>query len=301
MIMVKTVIVGYGNIGKAVYDALSAAPDMSVAGVVLRDREKAREKGVPEGVPVFEDVSEPGTADVAILCVPSRSVPNEAVKYLAKGIHTVDSYDLHGEAMLILYNTLDTIGKKHNSVAVIGMGLDPGVDTLIRGIFETAAPKGISYTNFGPGMSMGHTTVVKSIEGVKNGLSVTLPLGAGLHRRMVYVEIMDGYDFDTISDTIKKDPYFVKDETHVIQTNDVSALQDVGHGMNIERKGVSGKTDNQLFNFDMRVNNPAVTAQIMVAAARAAMRQKPGCHTPLDIPVADMLYGGRDDLIRRLV
>ncbi|MCL2605213.1 MAG: diaminopimelate dehydrogenase [Defluviitaleaceae bacterium] len=299
--MVNAIIVGYGNIGKAVYEALEAAPDMHIAGVVLRDRTKTREKGVPAGVKIAEDVSELGAVDVAVLCVPSRSVPNEAVKYLSKGIRTVDSYDLHGEAMLDLYKNLDELSKKHNSVAVIGMGLDPGVDTLIRGIFETAAPKGISYTNFGPGMSMGHTTVVKSIEGVKNALSVTLPLGAGLHRRMVYVEILDGYDFSTICEKVKNDPYFIKDETHVIQTEDVSALQDMGHGMNIIRKGVSGKTDNQFFTFDMRVNNPAVTAQVMVAAARASMRLKPGCYTPLDIPVADMLYVGRDEMIKRLV
>lgn len=39
----------------------------------------------------------------------------------------------------------------------------------------------------------------------------------------------------------------------------------------------NGGTDNQLFKFDMRINNPALTAQVMVASLRAAARQKPGC------------------------
>jgi diaminopimelate dehydrogenase len=299
--LIQAVIVGYGNIGKTVYETLETAPDMEITGVILRDRTKAEEKGVPKGLKIAENVSELGTVDVALLCVPSRSVPDEAVKYLTLGINTIDSYDLHGDDMLKLCHKLDDTSKNHNSVAIVGTGMDPGIDTLMRGIFETAAPRGITYTNFGPGMSMGHTTVVKSIKGVKNALSVTLPLGAGLHRRMVYVELAEGFDLNTVGDKIKKDPYFVNNETHVIQVENVTALLDVGHGVNITRKGVSGKTDNQLFTFDMRVNNPALTAQVMVAAARASVKQKPGCYTMLDIPVGDMLYGTRDDFIRRLV
>ena len=51
----------------------------------------------------------------------------------------------------------------------------------------------------------------------------------------------------------------------------------------------------------MRINNPALTAQIMVSSARAAMRQSPGCYTLIEIPIADLLYGDREDLVRRLV
>ena len=67
------------------------------------------------------------------------------------------------------------------------------------------------------------------------------------------------------------------------------------------RKGVSGTTQNQLFEFDMKINNPALTAQILVAVARAGMKQAPGCYTMIEIPVIDMLYGEKEDLIKRLV
>ena len=100
---------------------------------------------------------------------------------------------------------------------------------------------------------------------------------------------------------IKNDPYFIHDETHVMQVEKVDDLLDMGHGVNLTRKGVSGKTQNQLFEFNMRINNPALTAQIMVASARASMRQQPGCYSLIEIPMIDMLYGDREELIRHLV
>ena len=116
--------------------------------------------------------------------------------------------------------------------------------------------------NFGPGMSMGHTVAVKAIDGVKAALSMTIPTGTGIHRRMVYIELKDGYKFEEVSAAIKADPYFVNDETHVKQVPSVDALLDMGHGVNLTRKGVSGKTQNQLFEFNMRINNPALTAHL---------------------------------------
>ena len=47
--------------------------------------------------------------------------------------------------------------------------------------------------------------------------------------------------------------------------------------------------------------NPALTGQILVAAARAVMKQRPGCYTMIEIPPMDLLAGDREDLIRRLV
>ena len=67
------------------------------------------------------------------------------------------------------------------------------------------------------------------------------------------------------------------------------------------RKGVSGKTQNQRFEFNMGINNPALTSQILVAGARAVLRQKAGAYTMIEIPIIDFLYGDREQIIRRLV
>src|SRR5699024_3866425 len=110
-------------------------------------------------------------------------------------------------------------------------------------------------------------------------LSMTIPIGTGLHRRMVYIELESGYDYNTVASAIKEDPYFVHDETHVVAVDSVDALLDMGHGVNMTRKGVSGITQNQLFEFNMKINNPALTAQVLVGVARACLRQQPGCYT----------------------
>jgi diaminopimelate dehydrogenase len=69
----------------------------------------------------------------------------------------------------------------------------------------------------------------------------------------------------------------------------------------MERKGVSGTTQNQLFTFEMRINNPALTAQVMVASARASLKLQPGCYTLPEIAPMDFLPGDREALVAALV
>ena len=296
---IRVAIVGYGNIGQYALQALEAAPDMEVAGVVRRSgNENKPEELAP--YPVVKHVSELENVDVAILATPTRSVERYAKDILALGINTVDSFDIHSK-ILDLRRSLGDSAEAGNAVSIISAGWDPGSDSVIRTLLEAIAPKGITYTNFGPGMSMGHTVAVKAIEGVKAALSMTIPVGTGIHRRMVYVEIEEGYDFNQVAASIKADPYFINDETHVKEVPCVDDLLDMGHGVNLTRKGVSGTTQNQLFEFNMRINNPALTAQVLVCCARATMRQAPGCYTMIEIPLIDLLYGDREQHIAHLV
>ncbi len=294
----RAAVVGYGNIGKYVIEALEAAPDFEIAGIIRRNANV-----VPaelSAYPVVTSIEQLQDVDVAILCTPTRSVEENASKILALGINTVDSFDIH-TGIVDLRSRLDAIAKKHNAVSIISAGWDPGSDSVVRALLEACAPKGITYTNFGPGMSMGHTVAVKAIEGVKAALSMTIPTGTGIHRRMVYIELKDGYDFKEVAQNIKNDDYFAHDETHVMQVDSVDNLLDMGHGVNLVRKGVSGKTQNQRFEFNMSINNPAVTAQVLVSTARASMKQKPGAYTLIEIPVIDLLAGEREELIKHLV
>ena len=295
---IKAAIVGYGNIGHFVLDALQTAPDFEIAGIVRRSLGEQPAELAP--YKVVTDIHELGKVDVAILCTPTREVEKYAAVYLAEGINTVDSYDIHG-SIADLRTNLDKIAREHNTVAIISAGWDPGSDSIVRTLMQAAAPKGITYTNFGPGMSMGHTVCVKSKPGVKNALSMTIPLGTGIHRRMVYVELEPDAKLEDVAKAVKEDPYFASDETHVMAVSSVDEVKDMGHGVNMVRKGVSGKTQNQRFEFNMSINNPALTAQILVGVARASMKQRPGAYTMIEIPVIDLLYGNREDLIRHLV
>ena len=295
---IRAAVVGYGNIGKYVIEALEAAADFEVAGVVRRASSVAA--AGESKYPVVSSLEQLEGVDVAILCTPSRLVEQSAETALKLGISTVDSFDIHS-GIADMRARLDVIARENNAAALISAGWDPGSDSVVRALLEVCAPQGITYTNFGPGMSMGHTVAVKAIEGVKAALSMTIPVGTGIHRRMVYIELEEGYEFDKVADAIKNDAYFVHDETHVTRVESVEALLDMGHGVNMVRKGVSGKTQNQRFEFNMSIDNPGLTSQILVSAARAVVRQRPGAYTMIEVPLIDFLPGDRDQIIRRLV
>lgn len=298
MTKIRAAVVGYGNIGRFTVEALEAAPDFEIAGVVRR-----RVTEIPEELSKYKvvtDIKDLGKVDVAILATPTREVEKYALQYLAMGINTVDSFDIH-TLIPELRKTLGEAARKAGRVSVISAGWDPGSDSIVRTLMEAAAPKGLTYTNFGPGMSMGHSVCVKSKEGVRDALSMTMPLGDGVHRRMVYVELEDGARLEDVANAVKEDAYFASDETHVMAVESVDAVKDMGHGVHMVRKGVSGKTQNQRFEFNMTINNPALTAQLLVCVARASMRLAPGAYTMVEIPVIDLLPGDRDQWIGRLV
>jgi len=296
---IRVAVVGYGNIGKYAIQALEASSDMEIAGVVRRTV-SGEQPAELAPYKVVTDITALGKVDVAILATPTRSVEEHALKCLALGINTVDSFDIHGQ-IVDLRRSLDKAAKAAGAVSIISAGWDPGSDSIVRTLMESLAPKGLSYTNFGPGRSMGHSVCVRSKAGVKDALSMTIPVGEGIHRRMVYVELEEGASLEEVTKAVKADPYFANDETHVFQVESVDALNDVGHGVNLVRKGVSGKTHNQLFEFNMKINNPALTSQVLVNAARASMRQQAGAYTMIEIPVIDYLPGDREDIIRHLV
>ena len=249
----RIAIIGYGNIGKAVEQAVLAAEDMQLVGIFHHN-----------------DNLDNIEADVAALCTPTREVPAFAEKLLKRGICTVDSFDIHGQ-IYDLRKQLMPIAKEHKAVSVIAAGWDPGSDSMVRALLTAIAPKGITYTNFGPGRSMGHTVAAKAIPGVKDALSMTIPLGTGIHRRMVYIELEDGADFATVEKLLLADDYFAHDETHVIPGPSIDVLNNVAHGVHLERNGVSGDTHNQRFEFNMTINNPALTGQVLVADRKSVV------------------------------
>lgn len=279
--MTKIAIIGYGNIGRAVEQAVRAADDMELVGIYHHN-----------------DNLDAIQADVALLCTPTRQVPEYAERMLAKGICTVDSFDIHGRIPELRSNLMP-IANAHGAVSIISAGWDPGSDSVVRCLLEAIAPKGLTYTNFGPGRSMGHSVAARAIDGVRNALSMTIPLGTGIHRRMVYVELEEGADFATVERNLLADDYFAHDETHVIQVDDVDALNNVAHGVNLVRSGVSGETHNQRFEFNMVINNPALTGQVMIACARAAHRLqregRTGAYTMIELPPIYLLSASAAD------
>lgn len=283
----RVAILGYGNIGRAAEQAIVAAPDMELADIYHHN-----------------DSLDNIQADAVLLCTPTREVEKFALQLLAKGICTVDSFDIH-QQIIDLRASLSQAAVQHNAVSVVSAGWDPGTDSVIRALLLAMAPQGITYTNFGPGRSMGHTVAAKAIPGVKDALSMTIPLGTGVHRRMVYVELEDGADATLVEQQLLADDYFAHDETHMIVVDNVNMLNNVAHGVNLTRSGVSGNTHNQRFEFNMTINNPALTAQVMVSCARAAIRMQQakryGAYTMIELAPIDLLAGDTQQIIKNLV
>lgn len=211
---IRAAVVGYGNIGKFTLEALEAASDFEVAGIVRRNGAENKPAELAN-YPVVKDIKELENVDVAILATPTRSVEKYAKEILALGINTVDSFDIHTQITDLRRSLGETA--KLTTLYLSSLQDGMGSDSVVRALLQAIAPKGITYTNFGPGRSMGHSVAVRAIAGVKDALSMTIPVGTGIHRRMVYVELEEGADFKTVEAAIKADPYFVNDETHVIQ------------------------------------------------------------------------------------
>ena len=76
----RVAIVGYGNVGKAALEALQAAPDLEVAGVVRRSVAVVPRE--LEQVNVVTDIKALGPIDVAILCAkpPSARIGRTVVE-----------------------------------------------------------------------------------------------------------------------------------------------------------------------------------------------------------------------------
>ncbi len=291
--MKNIAILGYGNIGQAAEQALSISTDLTLLRIYHHNEIDSLESDCREG-----------KIDGVIICTPTREVQTYAERLLRTGVCTVDSFDIHGQ-IVSLRQALNTEAVSGQAVAVVAAGWDPGTDSVVRTLMKAMVPNGLTYTNFGPGRSMGHTVAAKAIKGVKNALSMTIPLGTGIHRRMVYIELEEGAQYEDVKQRLLQDDYFAHDETHVIAVDSVEALNNVAHGVELIRNGVSGTTHNQRMTFSMTINNPALTGQVLVSTLRAALRlqqeKRYGAYTLIEIPPIYLLEGETEENIKQLV
>lgn len=291
---INLAIVGYGDIGRFALCAALRAGDMQVKGVV-------KQEGQPEpgGVPVAEDIRELKGVDVAVLCLPSPLLPDAAESILKQGVATVDGYD----EMAGLYKVrsrLKKAARENKTVAILAAGWEPGVDHAVRAYMMAMAPTGYTCTDFGPGVDLGDCAEAMQIPGVRDAVSLIFPLGAGLHRRTLYVELDPEGSEEAVRDAVMDRPRFQGAETSVVFLKNVCSLRDMGHGATVTRHGASAGASNQCLEWRVRANGPALTAQVLIGAARAALKQRSGCYTLPEIPPIDLLPGKKEDWIAHL-
>lgn len=331
MSKIRILIVGYGNVGRGVMAALKANPDMELAGIVSRNPDRVRNELGDNAVPVMnagdiEGWKQALKPDIAILCGGSSTdLPKQGPEFV-EHISTVDSFDNHGE-IPNYFAKMDETARKSGRVAVISTGWDPGIFSLERVLGASFLPGARAYGFYGlgeaGGLSMGHSDAIRRIPGVKDGRQYTHAepaavdkarsgsnpqLSAGeMHWRECFVVLEEGADAAAVENAIKTMPnYFAPYRTVV---NFVSQEELTGRFGGFPHGGcviVAGATpDGSRAKVEYTCewgSNPAATASVLVAHARAAFRMKKegrsGAFTILDIPAAYFSPLSREELLK---
>lgn len=320
-------IMGYGNLGRGVEYAVTQSSDMKLAAVFTR-RDPSSLKIMTEGVPVYaagEAKDHAGDIDVMILCGGSANDLPVQTPELAKYFNVVDSFDTHAKIPEHFAN-VDRAAKEGGKAAVISVGWDPGLFSLMRMYGLAALPQGSDYTFWGKGVSQGHSDAVRRVEGVQDARQYTIPVESALervrngenpvlstrekHTRECFVVAKEGADKSRIEETIKTMPnYFADYDTtvHFISQEELDRdHKGIPHGGFVIRSGKTGDGSSHVMEFSLKLeSNPAFTSSVLVAFARAAYRLgsegSAGCRTILDIPPAYLCEKSGEELRRSLL
>ena len=312
--MIKIGILGYGNLGKGVESAICQNPDMELKAVFTR-RNPEDLKIRMENVPVLSDSKLPemkDEIDVLILCGGSATdLPTQTPMY-AEYFNVIDSFDTHAKIPEHFAN-VDAKAKSAGKVGIISCGWDPGMFSLNRVYASAILPQGKDYTFWGKGVSQGHSDAIRRIEGVIDARQYTIPVEEALdkvrsganpelttrqkHTRECFVVVEEGADKERITSEIVNMPnYFADYDTtvHFISAEEMKANHSgIPHGGFVIRTGKTGWNEefNNVIEYSLKLDsNPAFTASVIVAYARAAYRLAKsgecGCKTVFDIAPA---------------
>ena len=288
--MKKIAAIGAGNIGKAAARAIELSPDMELCGFIRRELKPV--KGFEKFPSVKSVFDLPEKPDGAIICLPSVLMEEAEKELLESGIYTVDAFDIHSE-LFAMRKRLAESAKKGKVSCIVGAGWDPGLDSVIRTLMTAALPKGIMFTDFGPGMSMGHSDAVRMKDGIENAFSYTLPLGYGEHFRKIYAVLKPGEDKKEVEHRILSDKYFEHERCSIDFLDSIDDFFTTGHSAKITRFGEMGGK----LSFSLSGDNPTITGQILASSMRAAFIQKPGAYFMPEIPPVDFCIGSLEKIL----
>lgn len=322
--MIRIGIFGYGNLGRGVEAAIKQNPDMTLAAVFTR-RDPQTLKIQTEGVPVLHVDDAPsmvGKIDVMVLCGGSATDLPTQTPAIASLFNCVDSFDTHAKIPQH-FASVDAAAKESGKVAMISVGWDPGLFSLMRAYTGAVLPSGKDYTFWGKGVSQGHSDAIRRIDGVIDARQYTVPVDSALsavrsgtapdlttrqkHTRECFVVAADGADKARIENEIKTMPnYFADYDTTVTFISLEELRRDhsgIPHGGFVIRSGKTGFTEssNNVIEFSLKLDsNPEFTSSVIVAYARAIYRLSlegaSGAKTVLDIPPAYLSPLSNEDL-----
>ncbi len=312
--MIRIGILGYGNLGRGVENAIRQNDDMELTAVFTR-RNPADLKIATETAKVYsvDDAEKMADQiDVMIICGGSATdLPVQTPKYV-QYFNVIDSFDTHAN-IPTHFNNVDEAAKKSGKVGIISVGWDPGMFSLNRLYANCILPEGKDYTFWGKGVSQGHSDAVRRIEGVIDARQYTIPVQAALdavrngenpdlttrekHTRECFVVAEEGADKARIEKEIKEMPNYFADYDTTVHFIDMEEMKrnhsGIPHGGFVIRTGKTGlnKEQNHVIEYSLKLDsNPGFTSSVLVAYARAAYRLnkegQTGCKTVFDVAPA---------------
>ena len=225
--MIKLGILGYGNLGRGVENAMKFNKDMELCAIFTRRNPETVKVNSNTPVVSVNDIEQwKDKLDVLIICGGSATdLPVQTPKY-AEMFNVIDSFDTHARIPEHFAN-VDKAAKKSDKVAIISLGWDPGMFSLNRLFGNVLLPNGKDYTFWGKGISQGHSDAIRRIKGVKNAKQYTIPVEEALkavrngenpelttrqkHTRECFVVLEEGADPKQIEHEIVTMPNYFSD------------------------------------------------------------------------------------------
>lgn len=329
----KIAIVGFGNVGRGVYQSIKKNPDMELGCILTRDIPRVL-RDFKSYDPSFDTLnignaeSESdiriacGRADVAILCGGSATdIPIQGPKFV-RYFHTVDSFDTHAK-IPEYFAGMNRVAKENKSVSIISAGWDPGTFSVERVNGNSILPGSEKYTFWGRGVSQGHSDAIRRIPGVADAIQYTVPVQTALdlvrsgsnpklttrqkHIRECFVALKPGADgARVVGDIVNMPNYFLDYDTAVIfETLEQIAerKKQMPHAGFVLTSGQTGSGNKAGIEYRNHMEcNPEFTGSILVACARAAHRLslegRTGAFTMLDLSPALLSPLSREELLK---
>ena len=294
----KLSIVGYGNLGKSLEKEIAKQHGLELVAIYSR-RELDHAKFRP-----LEDIASYDDCDVTLIALGSYGDILHYADYF-KHLDTVDSFDTHAK---IAEYKASLNATKPDRISIISTGWDPGLLSLIRGVFSVGADA--CSTLWGEGVSQGHSNALRTIQGVVDAVQFTVPKqnaielihkgitdSKKLHDRLCYVACKKADEARIKSEIVNMKNYFEGYDTTVIfcEPSEIDQLkQRTEHRGQIVTMGEGFSTHAEV-KLDC---NTDYTAKIMLEYAKAIPQLKAdGYGGALDVFDIPLRYLAKDYMI----
>lgn len=286
-------IVGYGNLGKQVEKFLKNSKKYELKAVFSH-------RNLPNCENFSNILKYKDKIELLFLCGGSKSQLENQAFELVKYFNIAETYDNHNR-LKIYQNELNKLAKQNKKIALCSLGWDPGLFSLMRGLFDSVGYS--PYTFWGKGISQGHTQAIKEIDGVIDAIQFTVPnqdvikkikhgetieYSKKCHKRLCYV--VAEKDQERIYNQIVNMPdYFEDYETKV----EFVCLEKLNKIKTLSHKG-QVLTQNSVMNFSVNLkSNAEFTAKVLLCFAKnyqiLKQQEKYGAFNIFDLPMKNVL------------